>query len=122
MTNRILDFSSSPAHLHARGGTLEIKLESSDVHTVAFEDIAAVVVSHPQVTVSLAALARLAEAAREGRATRAELTGSTITITSLGPLGGKTPPHGPKTLPNHDFWLICVPSGLICRRLLGHIF
>lgn len=31
---------------------------------------------------------RLAEAAREGRATRAELTGSTITITSLGPLGG----------------------------------
>ena len=33
-------------------------------------------------------VARLAEAAREGRATRAELTGSTITITSLGPLGG----------------------------------
>jgi 2-oxoisovalerate dehydrogenase E2 component (dihydrolipoyl transacylase) len=31
---------------------------------------------------------RLAEAAREGRATRAELTGSTITITSLGTLGG----------------------------------
>ncbi|MBS0219608.1 MAG: 2-oxo acid dehydrogenase subunit E2 [Proteobacteria bacterium] len=33
-------------------------------------------------------LSRLAEAAREGRATRAELTGSTITITSLGALGG----------------------------------
>jgi 2-oxoisovalerate dehydrogenase E2 component (dihydrolipoyl transacylase) len=31
---------------------------------------------------------RLAEAAREGRATRAELSGSTITITSLGALGG----------------------------------
>ena len=31
---------------------------------------------------------RLAEAAREGRATRAELTGSTLTITSLGALGG----------------------------------
>jgi 2-oxoisovalerate dehydrogenase E2 component (dihydrolipoyl transacylase) len=31
---------------------------------------------------------RLAQAAREGRATRAELTGSTITITSLGALGG----------------------------------
>jgi 2-oxoisovalerate dehydrogenase E2 component (dihydrolipoyl transacylase) len=31
---------------------------------------------------------RLAEAAREGHATRAELSGSTITITSLGPLGG----------------------------------
>ncbi|MBM3622873.1 MAG: 2-oxo acid dehydrogenase subunit E2 [Alphaproteobacteria bacterium] len=31
---------------------------------------------------------RLAEAARENRASRAELTGSTITITSLGALGG----------------------------------
>jgi 2-oxoisovalerate dehydrogenase E2 component (dihydrolipoyl transacylase) len=31
---------------------------------------------------------RLAEAARNGQATRAELTGSTITITSLGALGG----------------------------------
>jgi len=31
---------------------------------------------------------RLAEAARAGKATRDELTGSTITITSLGPLGG----------------------------------
>jgi 2-oxoisovalerate dehydrogenase E2 component (dihydrolipoyl transacylase) len=31
---------------------------------------------------------RLAEAAREGRATRVELSGSTITITSLGALGG----------------------------------
>jgi 2-oxoisovalerate dehydrogenase E2 component (dihydrolipoyl transacylase) len=31
---------------------------------------------------------RLAAAAREGRATRAELSGSTITITSLGALGG----------------------------------
>jgi 2-oxoisovalerate dehydrogenase E2 component (dihydrolipoyl transacylase) len=33
-------------------------------------------------------IARLAEAARAGRATRDELSGSTITITSLGPLGG----------------------------------
>lgn len=33
-------------------------------------------------------VARLAEAARNGTATRDELTGSTITITSLGPLGG----------------------------------
>jgi 2-oxoisovalerate dehydrogenase E2 component (dihydrolipoyl transacylase) len=32
--------------------------------------------------------ARLAAAAREGRATREELSGSTITITSLGALGG----------------------------------
>lgn len=33
-------------------------------------------------------VARLAEAARTGKATREELIGSTITITSLGPLGG----------------------------------
>jgi 2-oxoisovalerate dehydrogenase E2 component (dihydrolipoyl transacylase) len=35
-----------------------------------------------------AELTRLAEAARSGRATRAELSGSTITISSLGALGG----------------------------------
>lgn len=33
-------------------------------------------------------IARLADAARDGSAKREELTGSTITITSLGPLGG----------------------------------
>ena len=37
---------------------------------------------------SAAEVARLSEAARAGKATRDELTGSTITITSLGPLGG----------------------------------
>lgn len=35
-----------------------------------------------------AEIALLAEAARSGTATREELTGSTLTITSLGPLGG----------------------------------
>jgi len=35
-----------------------------------------------------AEVARLAEAARTGKAARDELSGSTITITSLGPLGG----------------------------------
>jgi len=33
-------------------------------------------------------IARLAEAARSGKAARSELAGSTLTITSLGPLGG----------------------------------
>ena len=37
---------------------------------------------------SAAEIARLAEAARSGKATRDELSGSTITITSLGALGG----------------------------------
>ncbi|HQR71105.1 MAG TPA: dihydrolipoamide acetyltransferase family protein [Burkholderiaceae bacterium] len=35
-----------------------------------------------------AEITRLAEAARSGKATREELTGSTLTLTSLGPLGG----------------------------------
>ena len=35
-------------------------------------------------------ITRLSEAARDGTATREELAGSTITITSLGPLGGVT--------------------------------
>ena len=33
-------------------------------------------------------IARLAKAARDGKATLEELTGGTITVTSLGPLGG----------------------------------
>lgn len=37
---------------------------------------------------SAAEVARLADAARQGKALREELSGSTITITSLGPLGG----------------------------------
>jgi 2-oxoisovalerate dehydrogenase E2 component (dihydrolipoyl transacylase) len=37
---------------------------------------------------SAAEVSRLAEAARSGRATREELSGSTITLTSLGALGG----------------------------------
>ena len=35
-------------------------------------------------------IGRLAEAARSGKATREELTGSTITLSSLGPMGGIT--------------------------------
>jgi 2-oxoisovalerate dehydrogenase E2 component (dihydrolipoyl transacylase) len=37
---------------------------------------------------SAAEVARLAAAARSGKAARDELSGSTITLTSLGPLGG----------------------------------
>jgi 2-oxoisovalerate dehydrogenase E2 component (dihydrolipoyl transacylase) len=37
---------------------------------------------------SASEVARVSTAARENKATKAELTGSTITITSLGPLGG----------------------------------
>jgi len=49
------------------------------------------VVRHAQdldLWASAAELGRVAEAARSGKATREDLTGSTITITSLGALGG----------------------------------
>ncbi|AKM08941.1 dihydrolipoamide acetyltransferase family protein [Croceicoccus naphthovorans] len=39
---------------------------------------------------SAAEIARLGEAAKNGKASREELSGSTITITSLGPIGGVT--------------------------------
>ena len=44
--------------------------EAHDLHAIASE------------------IGRLSEAARAGKATRAELSGSTITVSSLGPLGG----------------------------------
>ncbi len=62
MTNRILDFSNHPAHIHARGGTLEVKLENGENHSIPFEEVAALVAAHPQVTLTQLALARLSEA------------------------------------------------------------
>lgn len=58
-----------------------------------------------------AELSRLSAAAREGSATREELSGSTITITSLGPLGGIT------TTPiiNHPEVAIIGPNKLVER-------
>ncbi len=43
---------------------------------------------HHDLAALAAGIRRVTEAAREGRASRAELSGSTITITSLGKLGG----------------------------------
>lgn len=56
-------------------------------------------------------LIRISGAAREGRATRDELSGSTITISSLGPLGGIT------TTPiiNHPEVAIIGPNKLVER-------
>ncbi len=45
-----------------------------------------------------AELNRLAEAARTGTATRDELTGSTITISSLGAIGGNRHDAGHQTI------------------------
>ena len=66
-----------------------------------------------------AEIARLAQATRDGKATRDELSGSTITITSLGPLGGVV------TTPviNHPEVAIIGPNAIIERPVVhnGHI-
>lgn len=59
-------------------------------------------------------IARLAEATKSGKATREELSGSTITITSLGPLGGVV------TTPviNHPEVAIIGPNKIIDRPVV----
>lgn len=59
-------------------------------------------------------IARLAEAARTGKASREELSGSTLTITSLGPLGGLA------TTPviNHPEVAIVGPNKIIERPVV----
>jgi len=66
-----------------------------------------------------AEVARVSSLARENKATKDDLTGSTITITSLGPLGGVT------TTPviNHPEVAIIGPNAIIDRPVVhnGHI-
>jgi 2-oxoisovalerate dehydrogenase E2 component (dihydrolipoyl transacylase) len=68
---------------------------------------------------SAAEIARLAAAARENKATKEELSGSTITVTSLGPLGGVA------TTPviNHPEVAIIGPNKIVERPVVrdGHI-
>ena len=61
-------------------------------------------------------IARLAAAARDGKATMEELSGSTITLTSLGPLGGIT------TTPiiNHPEVAIIGPNKMVERPVVRH--
>ena len=63
---------------------------------------------------SAAEVARLAKAARDGSAARDELSGSTITITSLGPLGGLS--HFPVI--NHPEVAIVGPNKIIERPVV----
>ncbi len=65
---------------------------------------------------SASELARLATAARDGTAAREELSGSTITITSLGPLGGVS--HFPVI--NHPEVAILGPNRIIERPVVRH--
>ena len=61
-------------------------------------------------------IARLAGAARDGKASMDELSGSTITLTSLGPLGGIT------TTPiiNHPEVAIIGPNKMVERPVVRH--
>ncbi len=59
---------------------------------------------------------RLAKATREGKATAAELSGSTITLTSLGPLGGLV--HTPVI--NHPEVAIVGPNKIVERPVVRH--
>jgi 2-oxoisovalerate dehydrogenase E2 component (dihydrolipoyl transacylase) len=61
-----------------------------------------------------AEIARLAEATRNGSARREDLTGSTITVTSLGPLGGVA--HTPVI--NHPEVAIVGPNKIIERPVV----
>jgi 2-oxoisovalerate dehydrogenase E2 component (dihydrolipoyl transacylase) len=65
---------------------------------------------------SASELARLAKAARDGSAKREELSGSTITITSLGPLGGIS--HFPVI--NHPEVAILGPNKIAERPVVRH--
>ena len=65
---------------------------------------------------SASELARLAKAARDGSAGREELFGSTITITSLGPLGGIS--HFPVI--NHPEVAIIGPNKIVERPVVRH--
>lgn len=68
------------------------------------------------VWTAAAEIARLAEAARSGKASREELSGSTLTLTSLGPLGGVV------TTPviNHPEVAIIGPNKIIDRPIVLH--
>lgn len=63
---------------------------------------------------SASELIRLAAAARDGKATRDELTGSTITVTSMGPLGGVSATH----IINYPEVAIIGPNKLVERPVV----
>lgn len=74
------------AGIVTRHGAVHIGIATQTRHGLVVPVVRHVEARDPWATA--AEMARLVEAARAGRATRAELSGSTITISSLGALGG----------------------------------
>ena len=62
MTERIIDISEKPAHLHYRNDLLVIERENEPEVTVPLPEVAAVVVAHPRVTFTQSLLSGLASA------------------------------------------------------------
>lgn len=60
MTDRIIDLSEEPARLNVRYKNLVIEREGAEMVTVPLEELAVLVVSHPQVSLTHAVLAGLA--------------------------------------------------------------
>ena len=88
----IAEFPRVNAHFDDKAGVLkQFKAAHIGIATQIQDGLVVPVLRDAQdrdVWNSAAEIARLAEAAREGKAKREELSGSTITITSLGKLGG----------------------------------
>ncbi|MDR2642564.1 MAG: type II CRISPR-associated endonuclease Cas1 [Planctomycetaceae bacterium] len=61
MSHRILDFSQNPLRLRTRLKQLVVQSENEPVQTIPLEDIAVLLVSHPQVSFSQAVLEGIAE-------------------------------------------------------------
>jgi CRISPR-associated protein Cas1 len=61
MAHRILDFSQNPLRLRTRLKQLVVQPENEPVQTIPLEDIAVLIVSHPQVSFSQAVLEGIAE-------------------------------------------------------------
>ena len=59
MRNRILEIGQSPARLRVERQQLIIQLEEGDPHSVPLEDVAVIIVSHPQVSYTQAVLSEL---------------------------------------------------------------
>jgi CRISP-associated protein Cas1 len=59
MTDRVIEISERPARLKARGELLVIHLDGEEEITVPFAELSAVIATHPQMTISQAALAGL---------------------------------------------------------------
>lgn len=62
MNNRVLDLSETPARLRAENGLLHVELDGRGRKTFPFAEVAAVVCSHPQITLTEAVVAELAAA------------------------------------------------------------